>query len=288
MRCELLRLFDPHTDDGCRSDDENRRASFLGLVGAQCRHRRQDLNGLTQTHVISQNSTDATGQASRQPRVPAPLVRAQDRTQRRHRRQTLIRRAVAQRSDPHPPGVADAYVVGCTHEDIDDADLHRRESDPLTVPSRQGASLLQESRQRSNTFAVEAHPRSLDLDVVLPACDRLERVAHADRDAAEAQAHVEVEPVAFGRVNVDIDVETVFSHVDRTHVIRDIPHKAIDAVRIDNRVQECGNAPGRQPPRSRRRGPQGRIQHAAPRLDATHDLGYGLVAHAVGHRSAGA
>ena len=103
---------------------------------------------------------------------------------------------------------------------------------------------------------------------------------------AEAQTHVEVEPVALGWINTHIDVEAVFSHVDRTHIIRNIPHEAIDTFGIDNRVQECGNAPRRQAPRCRRCAPQGGVQPVSPRLDATHYLGHGLVAQAVGHRSA--
>ena len=114
--------------------------------------------------------------------------------------------------------------------------MHRCEPHALAVPSRQGARLFQQRRQGANTFAVEAHPRSLDLDVILPTCDRFERIAHADRDGTEAQAHVEVKPVAFGRINAHIDIESVFSHVDGTHILRNVPHEAINALGIDNRL----------------------------------------------------
>ena len=135
-------------------------------------------------------------------------------------------------------------------------------------------------------MAVEADPRSLNFDVILPACDRFERFAHTDRDGTEAQTHVEVKPVAFGRINAHIDIESAFSHVDGTHILRNVPHEAIDGLSINNRFQEGRNTPRRQPPGRRRRGPQGGVQPASPQLDAPHDLSHGLVVRAVGHRSA--
>ena len=87
---------------------------------------------------------------------------------------------------------------------------------------------FEQRRQGSNTFAVEAYPRSLDLDVILPACNRFKRIANADRDASEAQAHVEVKPVTLGWINAHIDIEAVFSHVDGTHILRNVPHEAIE------------------------------------------------------------
>ena len=65
VRCEGARLVYPHANDGGRRHDENGRGIAGGCMRSQRCHSRQDLNGFTQAHVICQNSTDSTGQASR-------------------------------------------------------------------------------------------------------------------------------------------------------------------------------------------------------------------------------
>ena len=65
VRCEGARLVYPHADDRGRRHDENGRGIASGCMRSQRCHSRQDLDGFSQAHVISQNSTDSTGQASR-------------------------------------------------------------------------------------------------------------------------------------------------------------------------------------------------------------------------------
>ena len=55
--------------------------------------------------------------------------------------------------------------------------------------------------------------------------------------------NVEVEPVALGRINVEINLKAIFAHVNRAHILCDVPHEAVNAFGIDDLLQECGDPP---------------------------------------------
>ena len=169
MRRKSAGLIGPDADNGRRRDDKHWGSFTRRLLHMKGGHGREDLNGLAQAHIIGQDSTDSPRQPCRQPRVPTPLVRAQDLAQARHRRQPIVPRATAQRSDACSPGVAQPHVVGCGGDQIDHADLHGSEPHVLTIPARQRPCFLQEGGQRTNAFPVQAHPHATHLDIVLTA-----------------------------------------------------------------------------------------------------------------------
>ncbi len=141
-------------------------------------------------HVISQNSTDATGQASRQPPCLTVLTRRRiELSGTQHRRHLYPR-------EPSRSGIRFLH-----------ASLISRGHLRSTMPTCIGVSLsprrpTSECASSSNV-AKDRIPASLgvptfpDLDICPPAIASAHRMLIVD--GTEAQAHVEVKPVAFGR-----------------------------------------------------------------------------------------
>ena len=74
----------------------------------------------------------------------------------------------------------------------------------------------------------------MGLNIVVTACDRPQRLTYAQQMVANAHAHVQIDPIRLRTLDGHVHIHPVLRHLDGAHILRDVPHKAVHALAIND------------------------------------------------------